>query len=699
MDIEDFHDDLIASASALAHSQETGWREAFVQEVASRLREAGEIPEADACVEQLTGSRNRRLVVDAQAYDDADDSLHLFIAMPHGEAEPPPLANSEARDNGFGRLTAFYEHARTGWVTQNVEESRPAWSLADLIRRRNFSAVRMHILTDRPLSQRVKAIPDARLEDGALVTFQVWDLTRLKRIHDAANVRDDLEVDLSELPGGGLRALKATNGQGDYDAYLAVIPAEHLAAIYIRYGSRLLEGNVRTFLGRRGNVNKGIQKTIAEEPARFFAYNNGIAATASAVEASDDGAGGVLITNATDLQIVNGAQTTASLATALRENRLPEEGVFVPVKLSVVAADAVEELIPRISRYANSQNAVRASDFFANHPFHRRVEEMSRRVLAPATGGSQVQTHWYYERARGQFLNDQAGMTAAQKKHFLSMNPKKQVITKTDLGKVETCFNLEPDTACRGAEKAFVAYAKLITEEWKSDQKRAGFTDEWFRNVVARTIIFRLTERIVSNAEWYEGGYRAQVVAYTCARLARLTSELSKGGRIDYRRIWNLQGGDDVLRRQIDVIGERMMSLLRSPPREGQNVTEWAKQQACREQALGTHIDLIDGIHEWVVDAETDRSEKKEARATGAIDDDLRAMEAVLQISASTWSSLRQYARPNGLLLPKDEGALRAACGESGRPPNEKQARALLALLNRAKEHGWDGPEPIEAQE
>jgi hypothetical protein len=136
------------------------------------------------------------------------------------------------------------------------------------------------------------------LREGTLVAFQVWDLTRMERIHDAMSVRDDLVVDLTLLPGGGLKALPATNGEGDYEAYLAVIPGDALAEIYTRHGSRLLEGNVRTFLGRRGNINRGIQRTLEKEPSRFFAYNNGIAATASAIECREDELGGIHITSA-----------------------------------------------------------------------------------------------------------------------------------------------------------------------------------------------------------------------------------------------------------------------------------------------------------------------------------------------------------------------------------------------------------------
>jgi hypothetical protein len=96
---------------------------------------------------------------------------------------------------------------------------------------------------------------------------------------------------------------------------------------------------------------------------------------------------------------VNGAQTTASLAAALRDGSLMRGTVFVPMKLSVVPHSLSEDLIPSISRFANNQNGVKPSDFFANHAFHRRMEEISRRVLTHAVAGSQIQTHWYYERA------------------------------------------------------------------------------------------------------------------------------------------------------------------------------------------------------------------------------------------------------------------------------------------------------------
>ena len=524
---QEYRTDLLASAASRAEVHACGIREAFITEVLERLREAGEIPDTDPCPEALLGQRGRKLEIDAWSEDEADGSLHLFVVIFDGSLESPTnLTLTDARELGFNRLLGVYEQAREGWLIANIEESRPLWALARHVHNSlKPVALRLNIVTDRSVSERVREIPGDYARDGVPVTFQLWDTSRLNRIHEASSVRDDLIVDFTCISGGGLPVLPASVGAGDYEGYLAVIPGATLADIYVRHGSRLLEGNVRTFLGRGGKVNKGISTTLSREPQKFFAYNNGITTTASAITTMRAADGSLLVTSATDLQIVNGAQTTASLATSRRENNLSLDAVFIPMKLSVVSPDMAGELIPLISRYANSQNGVRPSDFFANHPFHRRMEETSRRVLAPVVRGAQIPTHWYYERARGQHLNDQAGLSAVQRNRFLLMNPRSQVITKTDLAKVACCFALEADIASKGAEKAFVSFAERISQEWLDETRRASYGDEWFKASVAQFILFRASESLVSSASWYEGGYRAQIVAYTCMRLSRLALE------------------------------------------------------------------------------------------------------------------------------------------------------------------------------
>jgi hypothetical protein len=438
-----------------------------------------------------------------------------------------------------------------------------------------------------------------------------------------------------------------------------------------------------------GNVNRGIAKTLADEPEKFFAYNNGIAVTACAVTIRSGHDGGLLLTEATDLQIVNGAQTTASLATARREKRLPVDKVFVPMKLSVVPAELATETIPKVSKFANSQNPVRQSDFFANHEFHRRIEEISRRLLAPGVGGSQVQTHWFYERARGQHLNEQAGLTPAQKERFLRLNPRKQLIKKTDLAKVETSFDQFPDIACRGAEKSFVDFANRIGKEWDDENRRLIYGDEWFRGAVGRTILFKALEGLVSNAPWYDGGYRAQIVAYSLARLAKLASDVSDGGTLNWSRIWAAQAADDVLCQQMLIIAEAMAGVLRWPPQAGQNITEWAKQQACRKRALEIPVEEVPGFRARLVGAEDQRIARKTAREDGRVDRGVQAITEVMRKDAAFWQHLREYARQKKLLVPEDERALVPAVNMPKMVPSDRQAQRLITLLNRCEELGF----------
>ncbi len=689
---EEFRADLLATVASRAEVQACGSREAFTLEMLERLSAAGEIPDAEPCVEALTGHRGRKLGIDAWAVDSADNSLHLFVAIRDGGPKyPPSITLTDAREQGFNRLLGVFEQSRDGWLTDNIEESRPLWALARQIRLAPLpAALRIHVLTDRPVSERLREIPGDQTREGVPISFQVWDVTRLKRIHDAHTMRDDLIVDFSHLRGGGLPVLPAAVGSGEYDGYLAVIPGEVLAEIYIWHGSRLLEGNVRTFLGRSGRVNKGIATTIAREPEKFFAYNNGIAATASEVTTIRQGDGSIIVTSATDLQIVNGAQTTASLASAARDKSLKGGTVFVPMKLSVVTPTVASDLIPWISRFANSQNGIRASDFFANHAFHRRIAEVSGRVLAPAVAGSQVQTHWYYERARGQYLNDQVGLTAAKRNQFSLINPRKQVISKTDLAKVECCFNLEPDVACKGAEKAFVAFAERIAQEWIDESRRAIYGDDWLKSAVARVILFRTAEACVSKAAWYEGGYRAQIVAYTCARLAKLALDQEGSGGLDYMKVWSQQAAGEVLEQQIANIGEVMAGVLRTPPLAGQNISEWAKQQGCRKAALEKPVALVKGLDHWIVTQDEQRARKREQRATGLIDRGLDSVKQVLSHDSKYWEALRGFCRTKRILLPDDERALVPACQIPTLVPTDKQAARLIQLVSRAVEAGWN---------
>ena len=390
------------------------------------------------------------------------------------------------------------------------------------------------------------------------------------------------------------------------------MPGKLLAQIYGLYGARLLEQNVRTFLQARTKVNQGIIRTIEESPGMFFAFNNGLTATAAEVELSQAANGGLGVSAMRDLQIVNGGQTTASILYAQDRDKAVLDEVFVQMKLSVVDSERISDVVPLVSRYANTQNRVSEADFFSSHPFHRELERISRMTPAPARAGSLVSTKWFYERARGQYRDRQAYGTASERRRFEAEFPKDQMMQKTDLAKYQITFECEPHVVSKGAQKCFLEFADRMSKTWV--KRHLDINEEYFRRAVAKAITFRWTDRMIGRSDWYQEnrGYKANIVTYT---LAWLINHLERERRstLDLARIWKLQEVPDELQVALAELAPRIAAVLKNPPASVKNVSEYAKQQACWSEIARTEFPLSEKIDSTTVDLSTAMSDKKDA--------------------------------------------------------------------------------------
>ena len=519
-ELEEFRSELLARVRVRASADANFTHSAFAELCGQLLEDAEEVSDFDACYYRGKGAKNRNVAVDGYAFDDVDRSVRLFVAAYSGESSAATIARTDVKPL-FNALVAFVEDSVAGVIERQTEESSPEHGLAKELRSRvdSIARYRCFLVTDDLLSERVRDWPEGDIQ-GVPVEFHIWDAGRFFRAHQSSSGRDDLVVDFGEVVDGGLPCLPAGVDANAYEGYLCVVPGGALADIYERYGSRLLEGNVRSFLSTTVSVNKGIQATLQKEPQMFFAYNNGIAATASRIVLEQTPTG-ARIRTAEDFQIVNGGQTTASMAYARRKLGATLAGVFVQMKLSVLDADSAGSVVPLISRFSNSQNKVSDADFFSNHDYHRAMEKLSRRLRAPARGGSQIEPFWFYERARGQYAVELARLSTGERKRFELEVPREQIITKTDLAKVENSWRCLPHEVSKGAQKNFLRFAECVTKSWDADSSR--FHDEYFRDEVAKIIIFRALEKLVPKEPWYDGGYRAQVVTYSIAKLVDMT--------------------------------------------------------------------------------------------------------------------------------------------------------------------------------
>lgn len=675
----DFRQELLAGAEANSTYQIAE----FMDAIANELTETGFIEGFELC--NYKAPRGMR--VDGYWFND-EGALDIFVADFDCRRELETLTRTDVEAT-FKRVVNFFEASLTKNLADDLEVTTPEYGLARQIadRRVLIRQVNFFLVSERVLSDRLQSFPDNDV-GGIRASYHIWDMARLQRQRSSRGHKEPLDIDFVDLFGQGIPCLPAHLGSDSYQSFLIVMPARILSALYERYSARLLEQNVRTFLQARAKVNKGIRATILNEPNMFFAYNNGITATAQNVETAVTEAG-LQITRMTDLQIVNGGQTTASLFHTQRGDKADLANIFVQMKLSVIDSDQSEMIVPRISEYANTQNRVNAADFFSNHPFHVRMAEFSRRIWAPAQPGAQRETKWFYERARGQYVDAQVKLSSSEQKRFKAENPKPQMFTKTDLAKFENVWDDHPKWVNLGGQKNFAQYAARIGKEW--EKASDGFNELYYKRAIARGLMFRATEKMVSGQPWYNGGYRANIVAYTLALLGEITKR--RKSAVNFLRIWNTQGIDEHLTQALEVIAKEVNEEITRPPQGISNISEWAKKDACWTRISAKADAVADLLSEefWagVVSSEDNVAEAKTARQTQKIDNGIEAQRHVVSIPGSVWLELSKLLTTRRLLTPKEIGIIKVAAQIPLKIPTEKQSQVLIDILEKGRNEGF----------
>ena len=686
MELEDFYRDLRNSVNTKAALENDYRSSAFMGEVSERLAESEEVENLTVMHFEGAGSRNRKMAVQGFDLGDEDGSIALAVLLFQDTEDISTVSPAEARKS-LQMLENYLSEAVSAKFNEGREESSAAFDLATDLQHRGrvVTRYRLYLITDGQMSERLRALPSGEL-NGVRIDYHIWDVQRLHQVHQSQQGREELEIDLTEWIPNGLRALKISGESNDFATYLAAVPGIVIAELYGRFGSRLLEGNVRSFLSARGKVNKGIRSTVLSEPEMFLAYNNGITATATGVTAQSDGS---IITHIRDLQIVNGGQTTASLFYIERDDgkNAKFEDVVVQMKLVVVNPDRAIELVPNISRYANSQNKVSEADFFSNSPFHVRMEELSRRVLAPAKPGVNFQTKWFYERTRGQYLNEKSKLSTAEARKFQTTYPRLQLITKTDAAKYEVSWSMKPQIVSSGAQKNFAAFAGEVASKWESSDSQ--FNEVYFRKLVAKAILFGETRRLIAHASWYQSGYLANIVTYTLAKLALEIERQGSGKTLDFSAIWSAQALSEELSEVCMTIAFAVFESLTSSSRRIVNVTEWAKTEDCWRAVQQVKIGLDDSFLHTLASLDSQIAESKNAAITQRLDNGIDAQRRVIEVGAEKWNALLDFCVERNLISPTDSGILEVVTGRKRGIPSERQSARALEILDRARKDGF----------
>lgn len=668
--------------------------EFFFSNALEKLSSMGELIDPRIKPTRKRCSNNKILAFDGYCFDAADHSF-VLITNDFKDSIDATLTNTEIetikqrmlnfiQEAYDGKLREYFDITDEMLVVGNNVGKRMKIDYVSLENDNSIDKIKLYIITNKILSGQVKKLE--RIEFlGKQVELNVWSIGRFFDLYQSGRDKEPIVIETVKYGVSGIPCIKAEmTGNLDYDAYLAIVPGDFLNQIYYEHGSRLLEGNVRAFLSNRGKINKGIRDTIRKEPTKFFTYNNGIACTASQIVLSEDGHS---IIQMEDLQIINGGQTTASLTSAALKDKLSLANIFVPMKLTVVKNEDYDTMIQNISKYANSQNKVKDSDLFSNHAFHRLFEALSKRIQAPIKGDAINNTFWYYERSRGKYEQEQFKLLKkSEKDNFLKKYPKKQVIKKEELSKYFTCGELlRPDIVSKGSEKCMAFFAEYIDEKYQKNPEY--FNDEFFRQCICYTILFRTTDTIVNKAPWYNvGGYKLNIVPYT---ISKLIQGIPNDYCLNFDLIWKKQELYPSLVNEIERLAMITNEFIQRS--SGIIVTEYCKKEETwkkfQEYEFRLSREFLNDLISKTFVEEKMRSEIKDAKLTKSINIE----SEIVLLGGPYWRNLIEEGRKRKILSSMEIDLLNIAASiDTPRPKiaTPKQAKLIWKIREKLENAG-----------
>ena len=680
--------------------------------------------------------KNKSLMrIDGYSFDEVDRSLILLISDFQDSYNTDNLTETRV-DELYWRLYNFLDETCNGDISEYFDASDDILKIARLIRRRINAAgddpemllkIKFFIITNKELSTKLldknllettirkkkgksktakttKKIKKADF-NGKPLEINLWHPERFYEMENSNNndpIVIDIKNDFSELGISGIPCIKGNIGEDlGYEAYIAIIPGKLLASIYIEHGSKVLEGNVRAFLGTNGSksVNSGIKRTINTDPTKFFTYKNGIATTAADVEIEEIN-GETLITRMVDLQIINGGQTTASLAEAvLKKTNVNLDGIFVPMKLTVIEDRETEDeegirfydrMVQDIAKFANSQNKVTAADLFSNDPFHIWMEKMSKKHLAPPAQFA-IPTGWYYERSRKKYLQEQIKLRGEDAKRFTLKFPKKQIVNKEQLAMYLTTIDLKPHIVSKGKNWTMKEFGTRIGLDYRSN--KAMFNEFYFKKCICAAIIFRSVDNYLETNKdsakkptgfWYKsGGYKGNIVPYT---IAKILSSIPKGYTLNWDYIWQKQALSPAFMREVEKVTKITNDFICDS--HGVIVTEYCKRPSTWEEYRDTvkyelSAEFIDELMPESVVKEQEVSAKAEQKEMN----DLQIVMDVVSKGADYWNKLMTIGMQKSLVSYQEQTAIKQVIimAQTGNVPVSSSGKVPFKTMTTIK--------------
>ncbi len=604
--------------------------------------DSGEALAPDLCECQSNPNNDKltgKYKLNAWDYSESSGILDLFGTV-YYEGQNPVLSQGTT-ERTVNELSCFFRLAIEGQEAKRVYEDSEVRNVMDSIKE-EFDTKRIELIRIFVLSNGFKNVEMDDWEDGEFkknptsnyaipIEYHVWDMGEAFKAEQVRRNNQEIIINFDSDYHAKLECIETFDERNGIKSYLTIMPAIVLAQIYSKYKVRLIDKNVRNFLGGKIKVNSEMARTIAETPELFFSYNNGISSTAAEVSIQFDESGRKYISTIRNWHIVNGGQTTSTIYNALKKKGMEEnlQKAFVSVKVSEVpysVEQKIKNLVGDIAKYANSQTKIKDSDLSANAPYMLELQDQSRKEWATNANGHQ--TLWYFERLRGQFITDKSmvgGVGTQKVKRFEEERPQNQRFNKADVAKLEMAWNEKPYDACKGGEVCFDKYWKLISDNPPKVDER------YFHNIVAKSIIYKRVNSIIITRG--NKGHAATIASYTLALLS-----LRSKKKLDLDYIWQNQRVHEdlipIIEECIKAVTEQLRVMAtqdKNPQTESKKVDFWNNIQ---NRTLG--ISLPDSV---LID---------ESNVTEITEEQQKSLNTAIERGAEFWQNLSMWCRTEG---------------------------------------------------
>ena len=520
----------------------------------------------------------KNIKINGFSYDENNSQLDILATKTNQENDIKSLGLSELNILAQEACNYFIQSKKD--LYKKINKSEEIYDISKKLSNTEspIKKLRVFILTDYLCDKKIslQSIPQVSNE------FYLFDLNKIYQTSIGGSDQTNIEIDFINFDNK-TRCMLAHKTK-DIISYMAFIPAEILANIYNTWGQRILNLNVRSFLQLTGKINKGMKETLIESPDKFFSYNNGISVVVDGLETGKDNEG-LFIKKAYGFQIVNGGQTTATISRTEKIDGVDLSKVMVPAKITIVQKNLFQEVVPKISVYANTQNSVKTADFSSNHEFHHKVKKLSESTITP-TGKK-----WFYERMRGEYQLQkmkQKDLGPDKKSSFNELSPANMKFTKEELAKYIICWDFsEPHIACRGAQKNFIQFMTYVNGR----KFKPLYDEDFFKSCCSKSILFYETSKIIKANKKIEG-YRSQILNFTISLMSNYSN-----GIIDHEIIWQDNSLSKNLLNLIDKWSFKTYNLIQK--KASGNVSEWCKSMKSTDYLLDCNFETKDHILEF----------------------------------------------------------------------------------------------------